>query len=212
MYLLLKTNPFHNNTHVTYLSWQVFIKFYILINRIARVMGYIYSDYFECVKMFELKNESMQYYDVQNYICHFHFILFFYNVMVLLQLIKMFHFEMFLFWTFITLYPVSIKIKILISEAHIYHTTKTIFGKDQRMPATGYILYPTLSASLTHCIWQWVRIFMLMHAYHHAFSPHALTRSYIFRTTETGLNKLFCLFLCLPSACFVGSKSSHFAV
>ena len=52
-----------------------------------------------------------------------------------------------------------------------YHTTKTIFGKDQRMPATGYISYPTLSASLTHCIRQWVRIFMSMHAYHRAFYP-----------------------------------------
>ena len=28
-----------------------------------------------------------------------------------------------------------------------YHTTKTKFGKDQRMPATGYISYPTLSNS-----------------------------------------------------------------
>ena len=54
-----------------------------------------------------------------------------------------------------------------------YHTTrknKTIFGKDQKMPATGYILYPTLSASLTHYIQQWVRIFMSMHPYHRAFS------------------------------------------
>ena len=63
----------------------------------------------------------------------------------------------------------------LIFQSHVhmmfYHTTKTIFGKDQRMPATGYISYPTLSASLTHCIRQWVRIFMSMHAYHRAFSP-----------------------------------------
>ena len=33
-----------------------------------------------------------------------------------------------------------------------YHTTKTIFGKDQRIPPTGYISYPALSASLTHYI------------------------------------------------------------
>ena len=58
-----------------------------------------------------------------------------------------------------------------IVESSIYHTTKTIFGKDQRMPATRYIVYATLSASLTHYIWQWVRIFMSMHAYHRAFSP-----------------------------------------
>ena len=44
------------------------------------------------------------------------------------------------------------------------------------------------------------------------FPPHALTHSCIFRATEAGLNKLFCLFLCLLSARFVGSKSSHFAV
>ena len=69
-----------------------------------------------------------------------------------------------------------------------------------------------LSVSHTHCIRQWVRIFMSMHAYHRAFSPHALTRSCIFRATEAGLNKLFYLFLCLLSARFVGSKSSHFAV
>ena len=56
-------------------------------------------------------------------------------------------------------------------DKSFYHTTKTIFGKDQRMPATGYISYPTLSASLTHCIRQWVRIFMSMHAYYCAFSP-----------------------------------------
>ena len=56
-------------------------------------------------------------------------------------------------------------------DTTLYHTTKTIFGKDQRMLATGYILYPTLSASLTHCIRQGVRIFMSMHAYHRVFSP-----------------------------------------
>ena len=44
------------------------------------------------------------------------------------------------------------------------------------------------------------------------FPPYALTRLCIFRATEAGLNKLFCLFLCLLSARFVGSKSSHFAV
>ena len=35
---------------------------------------------------------------------------------------------------------------------YFYHTitTKTTFGKDQRMPATGYISYLTLSTSLKH--------------------------------------------------------------
>ena len=47
---------------------------------------------------------------------------------------------------------------------------RTVFGKDQRMPTTGYISYPTLSASLTHYIRQWVCIFMSMHAYYRAFS------------------------------------------
>ena len=32
------------------------------------------------------------------------------------------------------------------------------------------------------------------------FPPHVLTRSCIFRATEAGLNKLFCLFLCLLSS------------
>ena len=50
MYFLLKINPFHNNTYVPYLfSWQVFIKFYILINSITSVnnefMGCFYSNY-----------------------------------------------------------------------------------------------------------------------------------------------------------------------
>ena len=44
------------------------------------------------------------------------------------------------------------------------------------------------------------------------FPPHARIRSCIFRVTEAGLNNLFCLFLCLLAARFVGSKSSHFAV
>ena len=66
-----------------------------------------------------------------------------------------------------------------------YHTTKAIFGKDQRMPATRYISYPTLSVSLTHYIRQWVHIFMSMRAYnddaayHSTFSPsHADTLMY----------------------------------
>ena len=75
-----------------------------------------------------------------------------------------------------------------------YHTTKTIFGKDQRMPATGYISYPTLSASLTHYIRQCVSIFMSMHAYHRAFSPSCADTLMYFHATEAGLNKLFCLF------------------
>ena len=51
--------------------------------------------------------------------------------------------------------PVDItEIEFFMFYTSIYHTTKTIFGKDQRMPATGYISYPTLSASLTHCIRQ----------------------------------------------------------
>ena len=57
----------------------------------------------------------------------------------------------------------------------------------------------------------WV-FFMSMHAYHRAFSPSRADTLMYFRATEAGLNKLFCLFLCLLSARFVGSKSSHFAV
>ena len=33
----------------------------------------------------------------------------------------------------------------LVADTVYYHTTKTIFGKDQRMPTTGCISYPTLS-------------------------------------------------------------------
>ena len=78
-------------------------------------------------------------------------------------------------------------------KGHIYHTTKTIFGKDQRMPATGYISYPTLSASLTHCIWQWVRIFMLMHACHHAFSFSSADTLMYFRRNRDGFEQVVLL-------------------
>ena len=37
--------------------------------------------------------------------------------------------------------------QLLIAYQEYYHTTETIFGKDQRMPVTRYISYPTLSAS-----------------------------------------------------------------
>ena len=94
----------------------------------------------------------------------------------------------------------------------IYHTTNTIFGKDQRMPATGYISYPILSASLTHCIRQWVHIFMLMYAYHRAFCPSRADTLMYFPRNSGGSEQVVLLVLCLLSARFVGSKSSHFAV
>ena len=87
-----------------------------------------------------------------------------------------------------------------------YHTTKTIFGKDQRTPATRYISYPALSASLTLYIRQWVRISMLMHAYPRAFSPHARSRSCIF-PAKASLRKVF---LRLLSTHFVGIKIISF--
>ena len=88
---------------------------------------------------------------------------------------------------------------------------KLTFGKDQRMPATGFISYPTLSVSLTHYIREWVHIFMSMHAYHPPRFPPTRWHAHVFRK-EAYLNKLFCLFLCLLSAWFVGSKSSNFSV
>ena len=99
-----------------------------------------------------------------------------------------------------------------VDEKSSYHTTKTIFGKDQRMPATGYISYrPWARHSRIISGSAWV-FFMSMHAYIRAFSTSRADTLMYFRATEACLNKLFCLFLCLLSARFVGSKSSHFAV
>ena len=78
-------------------------------------------------------------------------------------------------------------------DVNFYHTTKTIFGKDQRMPATKYISYPTLRASLTHCIRQWEHIFMSMHVYHCAFFPSRADMLMYFSRNRGGLNKLFLL-------------------
>ena len=85
-----------------------------------------------------------------------------------------------------------------------YHTTKTTFGKDQRMPATGYISYPTLSASLTHCIQQWVRIFMSMHAYRRAFYPSRADTLHLTRNRD-GFEQvvLFLFVLTFSTLCWI---------
>ena len=86
----------------------------------------------------------------------------------------------------------------------VYHSTKTIFGKDQKMPATGYISYLTLSASRriisgSECI----------------FNVDAHLSLRIFPLTSSQTRRLsaqqrhiwmccFCLFLCLLSTYFVG--------
>ena len=44
-----------------------------------------------------------------------------------------------------------------------YHTTKTIFGKDQRMPATGYISYPTPEC-MTHALYPAVSVYFYVDA------------------------------------------------
>ena len=55
----------------------------------------------------------------------------------------------------------SLSIEICLKQQRcrftISHTTVNIFGKDQRMPPTGYhgyISYPAVSESDAHYIWQ----------------------------------------------------------
>ena len=88
---------------------------------------------------------------------------------------------------------------------NIYHTTKTIFGKDQRMPATIYISYPTLSASLTHCIHSASvsACFYVEARVSPCVFPLTRWNAHIFQATEASFSKLFCLFLCLLSIRFV---------
>ena len=61
-----------------------------------------------------------------------------------------------------------------------YHTTKTIFGKAQRMPATRY------SVSGSECVRYAIYRFS-------TFSPHALSRMSTFLATEAHLRVLFLL-------------------
>ena len=85
------------------------------------------------------------------------------------------------------------KIELKNNTTSYYHTTNTIFGKDQRTPATGYISYPTLSASLTHYILQWVHILCRCTRIPVRFPSHALSCSCILSATEAGLSTLFLL-------------------
>ena len=86
-----------------------------------------------------------------------------------------------------------------------YYTTKTIFGKDQRMPATGYISYPPLSAPRriifgSKCLYNVdsrVSVLPLTRSHARGFSAQQ-------RRVWTCC---FCLFLCLLlSSYFVGSN------
>ena len=115
--------------------------------------------------------------------------------------------------------PVTAKFKH-VTVIVTYHTTRTIFGKDQRMPATRYISYPTLNASLTHYIRQCVSIFYVDARVSPCVLPLKRRHAHVFSRNRGGFEQVVlffvltsCLYICgLLSARFVGSKSSHFAV
>ena len=92
-----------------------------------------------------------------------------------------------------------------------YHTTKTTFRKDQRMPATGYISYPTWAhhsriISGSDCIF----LYWCMRITVRFPCSRADTLMY-FPCNRAGFEQVV-LLVCLLSTSFVESKSSHFAV
>ena len=88
------------------------------------------------------------------------------------------------------------------SCAKFYHTTKTIFGKDQRMPVKGY--HPA-SWRAQGQIWNVSSYLMWIHLYPHAFPPHSHPRVFSVQQRHVWMC-YFWLFLCLLATYFVGSN------